>query len=90
MEETLKALARWDETTPDRRAAMNRADTELLIDRWMNDPGFRTQMRQDPVATARQAGITVEAEDEKVLRSTDWTLSDEELADRISMRFRFR
>ncbi len=69
---------------------MKREDKEVLLDRWMNDPGFRSQMRQDPVAAIQQAGLTVEAEDEKDLRATDWTLSDEELAERISKRFRFR
>jgi hypothetical protein len=69
---------------------MNRADTERLLTRWMNEPGFRSQMRQDPVAAIQQAGITVAKEDEKDLRATDWTLSDEELAARISKGFRPR
>jgi hypothetical protein len=69
---------------------MNREDKEVLLDRWMNDPGFRSQMRKDPIATIQQAGMSVEAQDETDLRSTDWTLSDEELAERISKRFRWR
>ena len=69
---------------------MNRADKELLLNRWMTEPGFRSQMRQDPVAAIQQAGIAVAKEDEKDLRATDWTLSDEELAARISKGFRTR
>jgi hypothetical protein len=67
---------------------MNRADIELLLNRWMNEPGFRSQMRRDPVAAIQQAGITVAKEDEEDLRATDWTLSDEELAAHISKGFR--
>ena len=69
---------------------MNRADKELLLNRWMSETGYRSQMRQDPVAAIQQAGITVAKEDEKNLRATDWTLSDEELAARISKGFRTR
>jgi hypothetical protein len=69
---------------------MNRADKELLLTRWLTEPGFRSQMRQDPVAAIQQAGITVAKEDERDLRATDWTLSDEELATRISNGFRTR
>ena len=66
---------------------MSREDAEQLLDRWMNDPGFKGQMRADPVGAARGIGAMLDGDDVAALQSIDWTLSDEELTERISKAF---
>ena len=68
---------------------MSREDAEKLMDRWMNDASFKGQMRADPVGTARGIGAMLDADDVAALQSIDWTLSDEELTERLSMAMRF-
>jgi len=51
----------------------------MLLDRWVEDESFRTQMRSDAVSAAGSLGTELSAEDIEFLRSIDWTLSDEEL-----------
>jgi len=55
-----------------------------LIERWVNDDAFRTQVRQDPEATIRATGLELTEEEWAGIRQVDWTLSDEELQGRTS------
>ena len=50
---------------------------QQLADRFMNDPEFREQMRQDPEGTAERTGLELDEEDRQALRSVDWNQSDE-------------
>ena len=61
---------------------------QQLADKFVNDPEFREQMRQDPEGTAERAGFEMDEEDRQALRSTDWSQSDEQLNERVSKGFR--
>ena len=64
---------------------MNPSSMLKLADRYLNDPQFKEQMRQDPQGTAESTGLKLDDEDLQSLR--DWDMSssgDEELKDRIS------
>jgi hypothetical protein len=69
---------------------LSREDAEQLMDRWMNDLGFRTAMRADPVRAVQGTGVTLDADDTSALRAIDWTLSDEQLVERLSRAFTIR
>jgi hypothetical protein len=52
--------------------------------RYLNDPQFKEQMRQDPIGTAERTGLTFDDEDRKTIRKWDWGPSGElELKKRI-------
>lgn len=57
---------------------------DVLMDRWENDPSFRSQMRRDPDQAVSAAGVSLTEDERAALRSIDWTLSDEELAARAT------
>lgn len=50
-----------------------------LVDRWINDPAFRTRMRQDPEETIRASGVRLSAAQWEAVRKVDWSQSDQEL-----------
>jgi hypothetical protein len=57
---------------------------EPLIDRWINDEGFRAALQRDPQAAVRDAGISLASDEQEALKAVDWSLSDDELTTRIS------
>jgi hypothetical protein len=64
---------------------MNPTSMLELADRYLNDPQFKEQMRQDPEGTAESTGLKLDDEDRQSIR--DWDMSssgDEELKGRIS------
>ena len=63
---------------------MSRAAVETLIDRWMNEPDFRSALRQDAEAAVHTSGVDLSAEEWGALRQIDWNLPDEELQSRIN------
>ena len=63
---------------------MSREGVQQLIDYWINDPGFRVQLRQDPEGTVRRSGADLSEDELKAVRRIDWSLSDEELLARVS------
>jgi len=62
----------------------NQEAMQQLADRFMNDPDFREQMSQDPEGAAERAGYRLDEEDRQALRSMDWSVSDEQLKERVS------
>jgi len=54
------------------------------MDRWMNDPGFRQEMRADPEGTVRRSGAELDQDEWAALRNIDWSLPDEQLQARAS------
>ncbi len=60
------------------------ANIDALMDRWMNDLGFRAALRRDPEGAVRTAGFTLSEDEAAALRSIDWSLTDEQLAARVS------
>ena len=63
---------------------MGRDGLGTLMERWVNDPSFREEVKKDAVGVARKNGIELSADEEAALRSIDWNLSDEELQARVS------
>ncbi len=63
---------------------MSREAVETLLDRWMNEPGFRTEMRRDPEGTVQRSGAELDGDEWAALRTVDWNLPDEELQTRAS------
>ncbi len=64
---------------------MNPTSMLELANRYLNDPQFKEQMRQDPEGTAQSTGLKFDAEDRQAIR--DWDMSssgEEELKERIS------
>lgn len=57
-----------------------------LVDRWLNEPGFKERLLDDPDKTVRGAGITLSADEWASLTSTLVAMSSEELRPRVSKR----
>ncbi len=55
-----------------------------LMERWTNDPAFRTSLRDDPEGAVRASGISLSEDEMAALRHMDWSASDEELTSRVS------
>jgi hypothetical protein len=64
----------------------NQEAMQQLADRFMSDADFREQMRQDPEGTAERSGFALDEEDWQALSGMDWSVSDEELKERVSKR----
>ena len=64
----------------------NPESMQQLADRFMNDAGFREEMKQDPAGAAERSGLQLDDEDKQALRSMDWSGSDEVLKQRVSKR----
>lgn len=63
---------------------MSREAVGKLVDRWMNDPAFRQEMRRDPGEAVRRSGCQLDADEWAALRRVDWSLSDDELRARTN------
>ena len=57
---------------------------EPLIDRWIDDNGFRATLQRDPEAALRAAEVSLTHDEQAALRAIDWSQSDGELTARIS------
>lgn len=66
---------------------MSMEEIGKLVDRWLNDPKFRQEVRKDPENAVRAAGVKFTEEEWKALRTVDWTCSDEELKERVNKLF---
>jgi hypothetical protein len=65
---------------------MDKQSGQMLLDRWVEDEAFRSQMRSDAVEAAGTIGAELSPEDIEFLRSIDWTLSDQELEQLLEKR----
>ncbi len=66
---------------------MSREAVEILVDRWMNEPEFRAEMRQDPQGTVKRTGAALDDDEWAALSNIDWNASDEELQSRVSKQW---
>ena len=57
---------------------------DQLVDKWLNESGFREKMKQDPEGTVKGSGIRLNAEEWATVRNVVMTTSDEALQKRIS------
>ena len=55
-----------------------------LVDKWLNEPGFREKMKRDPEGTVKDSGIRLNTEEWATVRNVVMTTSDEALRQRIS------
>lgn len=63
---------------------MSHMNIKELIDRWVSDPKFRKEMRDNAEATLQKEMIVLSPEEKRALRNINWKLSDEELKTQIS------
>jgi hypothetical protein len=64
---------------------MNPTSMMELCNRFLNDPQFKEQMRQDPLGTAERTGLSFDDEDRQSIKNWDWGPSGEEaLKERIA------
>jgi hypothetical protein len=56
---------------------MNPTSMMELANRYLNEPQFREQMRQDPEGTAESTGLTFDDEDRQSIRNWEWGPSGE-------------
>ncbi len=63
---------------------MSRQAVEQLMDRWMNEPNFRDEIRRNPEGTVRRMNLELDEDEWAALRNMDWTLPDEELQARAN------
>ena len=55
-----------------------------LMDKWVNDPNFRKELKKDPEGAARKTGAQLSKEEVEALRQVDCNCSDEELKTRFN------
>ncbi len=65
------------------------AYTEIgkLMDKWVNDPNFRKDLKKDPETAVLKMGVHLNKEEMETLKQVDWNCSDEELGTRLSKFF---
>ena len=63
---------------------MNREGIELLMDRWMNEPAFRAEMRANPEAAITASGVELDEDELAALKALDFNITDAELQARVS------
>jgi hypothetical protein len=63
---------------------MSREALERLVQRWMDEPAFRAEVRRDLEGAIERAGYELDEDEWSALRDTDWTRPDEELRTRMA------
>jgi len=63
---------------------MSSTALDQIMERYTQDPAFKAQLQADPEAAAKAAGIALDDEDRQALRGLDFSLSDQELQQRVS------
>ena len=63
---------------------MTHNGVDQLVQKYLNEPGFKAKMQQDPETAVRNAGISLNADEWATVRNIVLTTSDEALRARIS------
>ena len=63
---------------------MARDGVDKLVQKWLNEPGFREKMKRDPEGTVKAVGIELNAEEWATVRNVVMTTADEALLARAS------
>jgi hypothetical protein len=63
---------------------MVRNGVDQLVEKWLNEPGFREKMKKDPEGTVKNCGIDLNTEEWATVRNVVMSTSDEELKARVS------
>ena len=54
---------------------------QSLVQRWMSDPNFRSEVRRDADLALQHSGVQLDDEELALVHSIDWQLSDDELTE---------
>ena len=57
---------------------------DTLLDKWLNEPGFKEKLVDNPEATVAATGLSLTADDWASLRTAVMGMADGDLAARIS------
>ena len=57
---------------------------DQLVQKYLNEPGFKAQMQKNPEAAVKSAGISLSADEWVTVRNVVMTTSDDGLRQRIS------
>ena len=63
---------------------MERHGVDQLVQKYLNEPGFKNKMQRDPEGAVKSAGISLNAEEWATVRNVVLTTSDEALRQRVS------
>lgn len=63
---------------------MNETVVRQIVDRYVSDERFRADVRANPEAAIRDAGFELDEEERDLLKSIDFSQTDEQLAERVS------
>ena len=63
---------------------MTHNGVDQLVQKYLNEPGFKEKMQKDPETAVRSAGISLNADEWATVRIIVLTTSDEALRARIS------
>ena len=57
---------------------------DQLVQKYLNEPGFKAQMQKNPELAVKNAGISLNADEWATVRNIVLTTSDEALRQRVS------
>ena len=63
---------------------MARNGVDQLVQKYLNEPGFRIKLKRDPEGTAKAYGISLNSEDWATVKNVVMSTSNEALRTRIS------
>ena len=66
---------------------MTHNGVDQLVQKYLNEPGFKEKIQKNPEAAVKSAGISLNAEEWATVRNVVLTTSDEALRQRISKGF---
>ncbi|MGI8478328.1 MAG: Os1348 family NHLP clan protein [Gaiellaceae bacterium] len=68
---------------------MSEQGAQMIADRWVEDPAFRKELRDDTQGAVKRIGADLDDDQLEYLRSVDWSQSDEQLEELINKRTTF-
>ena len=66
---------------------MARNGVDKLVQKYLNESGFRQKMERDPEGTVKACGISLNVEEWATVKNVVMTTSDETLRQRVSKGF---
>lgn len=63
---------------------MSEEIVKQIVDKYVSDEGFRAEVRADPEGAIRDAGFELDDEERALLKSIDFSQTDEQLSNRLS------
>lgn len=64
---------------------MSKESVSMLIERWMNNPAFRSEIRKDPEGAIQRCGAALSTEERAAFHKIDWSLTDEQLKSKAKL-----